>query len=37
MNGGSDLKSELQLTADMLRWQPSTQSVADHSVTVDRE
>lgn len=37
MNGGSNLKSELQLTTDMFRRQPSTQSVADHSITVDRE
>lgn len=35
MNGGSDLKSELQLSTDIFRRQPSPQCVADHTVTME--
>ncbi len=36
MDGGCDLKPELKLATDMLRWKPPTQSVADHTITTTK-
>lgn len=32
MDGGSDLKSELQLSTNMICWKPASKCVADHSI-----
>lgn len=36
MDGGCNLKPELQLATDMLCWKPPTQSVTDHSITATK-
>lgn len=36
MDGGCNLKPELQLPTDMLSWKSPTQSVADHSITTTK-